>query len=191
MSDYYHKNYKNYFDSTFKIDPSSFLSPLIHFLKPGAQILDVGCGSGRDLLWLKKRGFQVRGLERSPGLASLAGSYSQCRVIEGDFKIYDFSKIKVDAIILIGALVHINHHDFKTIFERIALGCKSGGMIQITIKEGTGYQIADDGRKFYLWQDETLRNFFKNSLYQILYFRREVSKLNNTDIWLNYILRKP
>jgi SAM-dependent methyltransferase len=191
MADYYQQFYKNYFDSTFKIDPSSFLSPLIYFLKPGAQILDVGCGSGRDLLWLKKKGFQVTGFERSPGLANLARNYSHCKVIEGDFEIYDFSKIKVDAILLIGALVHIKHHDFETTFEKIALACNPGGLIQITIKEGTGSQIADDGRKFYLWENKTLRKIFINNLYQIMYFKRQVSKLNNADIWLNYILRKP
>jgi len=32
---------------------------------------ELGCGSGRDLLWLKNRGFHVIGFERSPGLAEL------------------------------------------------------------------------------------------------------------------------
>jgi len=36
-------------------------------------VLDVGCGSGRDLLWMKKWNFEVIGFERSPGFAELAG----------------------------------------------------------------------------------------------------------------------
>lgn len=40
---------------TYYIDPTVFLKPLVQYLKPGAEIIDVGCGSGRDLRWLKKK----------------------------------------------------------------------------------------------------------------------------------------
>ena len=54
------------------MDPSSFLQPFASHLAEGSLILDVWCGSGRDLLWLKNRGFKVIGFERSKGLAELA-----------------------------------------------------------------------------------------------------------------------
>jgi len=38
----------------------------------------VGCGSGRDLLWMKKQDFDVIGFERSPGLAELARENAGC-----------------------------------------------------------------------------------------------------------------
>ena len=53
--DYYKENYKEYFDRTFSLDPSSFLGPVVERLSSGAMMLDVGCGSGRDLLWFKKK----------------------------------------------------------------------------------------------------------------------------------------
>ncbi|MGA9179151.1 MAG: methyltransferase domain-containing protein, partial [Desulfobacterales bacterium] len=81
MSDYYQKNYTAYHEKTFSIDPSSFLTPLAQRLPPEAFILDVGCGSGRDLLWMKKRGFEVIGFERSEGLAELARNNADCEVI--------------------------------------------------------------------------------------------------------------
>ena len=52
MKDYYQKKYKSYHEKTFEIDPSDFLSPLAERLTAGAVVLDVGCGSGRDLLGL-------------------------------------------------------------------------------------------------------------------------------------------
>ena len=70
--DYYQQHFLEYNRQTFNMDPASFLEPLAEQLAPGARILDVGCGSGRDLLWFKNRGFDVVGLERSPGLAGLA-----------------------------------------------------------------------------------------------------------------------
>ena len=71
MKDFYRENHSKYFERTFNIDPSSFLLPPATKLAPGAFIVDVGCGSGRDLLWLKNRGFSVTGFERSPELAGL------------------------------------------------------------------------------------------------------------------------
>jgi len=57
MKDFYRENHREYFERTFNIDPSTFLSQLVAKLPPGSFILDVGCGSGRDLLWLKNCGF--------------------------------------------------------------------------------------------------------------------------------------
>ena len=85
MNDYYQHNYKAYHEKTFHIDPSSFLEPLAGRLPPDAFILDVGCGSGRDLLWMKKQGF-----ERSPGLAELARENAGCEVIKADFETLPF-----------------------------------------------------------------------------------------------------
>lgn len=51
---------------------------------------------------VKKRGFDVIGFERSPGLAELARDNAGCEVIEGDFETYDFSSILVDAVMLVG-----------------------------------------------------------------------------------------
>jgi SAM-dependent methyltransferase len=93
MPDFYQKNYKVYHEKTFSIDPSSFLEPLARRLPAEAFILDVGCGGGRDLLWMKKRGFDVIGFERSPGLAELARDNVGYEVIEGDFETYDFNSI--------------------------------------------------------------------------------------------------
>ena len=94
MSDYYQENYKAYHEKTFSIDPSSFLTPLAQRLPAEAFVLDVGCGSGRDLLWMKKHGFEVIGFERSPGLAELAREITGCEIIEGDYETYDFSSIR-------------------------------------------------------------------------------------------------
>ena len=97
MRDYYEENWKTYHEATVAIDPAPFLAPLFARIAPPATILDVGCGSGRDLLWFTKRGFRVTGFERSPSLAELARKHSGCPVIEGDFEVYDFSDQSADA----------------------------------------------------------------------------------------------
>ena len=190
MSDYYQKNYKAYHEKTFSIDPTSFLAPLAQRLPPEAFVLDVGCGSGRDLLWMKKKGFEVIGFERSPGLAELARDNADCEVIEGDFETYDFDSILVDAVMLVGALVHVPHKGFSEIFENITSAMPDNGSVLITLKEGSGDRTDPDGRIFYLWEDPKARELFDTLGFRVCDFSTSVSKTGSGDFWLSYVLDK-
>lgn len=188
MDDYYQANFQEYCEQTFSINPESFLLPLADRLKPGACVLDAGCGSGRDLLWLKQRGFHVIGFERSPGLAQLARKHAGCEVIEGDFRIFDFSQISADAIVLIGALVHIPHEEMPDVFENILHALHPGGHVLVSMKQGTGTKAAKDGRIFYLWQDDELRQVFAQKNCQVGDFSVQVSAIRSEDVWLAYTI---
>lgn len=188
MEDFYKRHYTAYHENTFCIDPSSFLDPLIRHLNPGAGILDVGCGSGRDLCWLKERGFNVTGFERSEGLAELAVKNAGCEIIRGDFEIYDFSKLDFDAILLCGSLVHVPHERFEAVFGNIVKGAKPDCKMLISLKQGNGSSMGEDGRKFYFWQDTDLRDIFIKYDFSVLEFHKDISKVNASDTWLSYVL---
>jgi SAM-dependent methyltransferase len=190
MEDYYQHNFNKYHQQTFHVDPSSFLSPLENKLKPGAAVLDVGCGSGRDLLWFRERSYSVVGFEKPKGMVQLARKNAGCEVIEGDFKTYDFSRLSMDAILLVGALVHLPYEQFKPVFENISTCLNDTGKILVTLKEGSGLFEDEDGRVFYLWQDNDLREIFAELGYEILEFNRQVSLVRESDIWLGYVLEK-
>jgi len=190
MSNYYQKNYKAYHEKTFSIDPTSFLAPLAQRLPADAFVLDVGCGSGRDLLWMKKRGFDVIGFERSDGLAELARDNVGCEVIQGDFETYDFSSIFVDAIMLVGALVHVPHERFSEVFKNITASISRRGNVLITLKEGQGDRIDADNRIFYLWEDPKAREVFDTLGFKVCDFSTSVSKTGSGDFWMSYVLDK-
>jgi SAM-dependent methyltransferase len=189
MDNFYEKNHQQYFDSTSTIDPSDFLTPFGNMLKPGSTIFDIGCGSGRDLLWFKEQGFSPTGFEHSPSLARLAWKYSNCPVIEGDFHSYNFSIHKFDALCFVGSLVHIPENKFSHIFELICNALKPGGLLFITMKEGRGLSHSNDGRVFTLWSKKNLEIIFNETGLQVLEFKRQVSKLRQEDTWLGFILR--
>ena len=190
MKDYYHLNFKEYHKITFHVNPESFLMPLAKRLKPGARILDVGCGSGRNLLWLKLRGFQPTGFERSCGLAELAHKYSGCEIINGDFESYDFSQIRVDALILIGALVHVSHDKVPALLDRLSKAVGPEGHLLLSLKKGKGKKESSDGRIFYLWEDDALRRIFKRQNFLVSEHFVQVSGISEDDIWLGYVLDK-
>ena len=190
MEDYYRHHYTAYHEKTFHIDPSSFLEPLVRHLKAGDTVLDVGCGSGRDLCWLKAHGFNVTGFERSKGLAALARKHAGCEIIEDDFEVFDFSTLNVDAVLLSGSLVHVAQNRFEAVFENIVSGLKGGGILLVSLKQGYGSSTDADGRQFYFWQDLDLGDIFKRHVFRRIDFHRGVSKVNAKDIWLSYILFK-
>lgn len=190
MSDYYIKHFREYFQKTVHADPSSFLIPLAQRLSPGDKILDVGCGSGRDLLWFKNMGFSPVGFERSSGLADLARKHSRCSVIEGDFEQYDFSTLSFDAVVFSGALVHVPFGSFSKVLEDILLALKPRGFCFLSLKEGTGIKTDSAGRAFYLWKDRSLRPVFDCLHLDVLGLSRQASIIGTGEIWLGYILQK-
>lgn len=191
MISFYEDHHNEYFSATAQLDPSPFLTPFIEKLSPEATILDVGCGSGRDLRWLANQGFKPTGFEFSPGLARLARAFSDQHVIEGDFTNYAFPTLRFDAILLIGALVHLEHNKFSTVFLHICQALEENGLVLLSMKEGQGQHTSQDGRIFSLWQPERLEEVLYASNFEILDFSRAGSALQKEDIWLSYILKRP
>ena len=200
VKDYYQTHCREYFEKTFHVDPSFFLERFARYLPSGSHILDVGSGSGRDLLWLKNKGFTVTGFERSLGLVELARRNTGCPVIESDFEIFNFSALTVDAILMCGSLVHVSYDRFDKVLGKIiqALPQKKQnpdseyqlfGIIYISLKEGKGALDDPDGRTFYLWQDSMLRALFDQQGFVILDFLRSMSADGKGKSWLGYVLR--
>lgn len=190
MQNFYEKNHKKYFESTVNIEPAAFLEPLTKLLDPGATILDIGCGSGRDLLWFADHGFQPTGFEQSPGLASLARKHSLQPVIEGDFSRHDFSSFQFDALVCIGSFVHLSKWSLPTILKSVGQALSVTGLILLTLKEGHDHVRSDDGRVFTLWSCKELELLFMSIGFEVIDFSRQISKLRSDDIWLSYVLRQ-
>jgi SAM-dependent methyltransferase len=189
LDNFYEDNHRQYFDSTFGVDPTVFLAPLARLLEPEATILDIGCGSGRDLLWFARHGFRPTGFERSPSLAALARQHAGCPVIEGDFASYDFSGLQFSALIFVGSLVHLLRETFPAILISTCRALVPGGLLLITVKEGSGTSLAADGRVFTLWSRADIEKVFTANHLKILDFSRQISRVRPSDVWLGYVLR--
>ena len=194
MSGYYDDWAAHYFARTVGIDAGRFLTPLVRVLPPGARVLDVGCGSGRDLRWLRAQGFAVTGLERAAALAARARVHAGCPVVEGDFETFDFTALPADAILLVGALVHVAPERLPAVLQRIlgALGPWSagGGWVYLSLKQGRGERQDPAGRRFYLWQDDALQAIFETLGLAAIDLAVSASAAGTGERWLGYVLRR-
>jgi SAM-dependent methyltransferase len=189
--DFYAHNFRAYFDATAGIDPAPFLGPFVRHLIPGDRVLDVGCGSGRDLRWLQDQGMQVTGFERSAGLARLARRHAGCDIIEGDFCTYDFSVLKMDALLLCGALVHIPRHRLAAVLENILPALDPGSrrrIVYLSLKEGHGSATDPKERVFSFWQEDALQSLFIACGMRIVNFQRRLAADGSGSLWLGYVL---
>ena len=189
--DFYRIFHEEYFKGTCDIDPSPFLGPFASLLPKGTTVLDVGCGSGRDMKWLKERGFEVFGFERSPELAELACRHRGCEVIVGDYETFDFGVLNFGAILLVGALVHLPHEKAPIVFRRIAKAIKRNpGHIFLSLKKGTGSFVDARKRTFYLWDEALLRETLEDGSTRILDCRVDRSAFNLEDRWISMIIER-
>ena len=192
IPDYYSNHYKQYHDKTFYVDSAGYLLPFAENLETGAHVLDIGCGSGRDLLWLSKKGFRATGFEGSSGLAALARQNTGCKVIEGDFETFDFSTLQAEALLLAGALLHLPHERVELALGNIlhALRTETEAIIYLSLKEGSGVFTDAHNRPFYLWQDKEVRSVLHSTGLKVINFSRTPSVLGTGETWIGYVLKK-
>jgi 2-polyprenyl-3-methyl-5-hydroxy-6-metoxy-1,4-benzoquinol methylase len=110
-----------------------YIDLLINHLKPGANILDVGCGSGFPIAsYLIEHGFQVTGVDSSKELLKIAES--KCPLMKTIFG--DIRSIMIvqnfDAIVEWWCLFHIPKEDHAKIISRFASWLKQGGILEFT-----------------------------------------------------------
>lgn len=65
-------------------------------LKPGARILDLGCGTGRHSIELAKRGYAPTGVDISPGMLEVARKNAAEAGVEIDFIEVDAAEFRTD-----------------------------------------------------------------------------------------------
>src|SRR5579871_978792 len=82
-ADFYRKHAREYFDSTARLSLEPLYQPFIRRLPQRANVLDAGCGSGRDTKAFKEKGFRVECIDASPELARMATHLTgqTCRVM--------------------------------------------------------------------------------------------------------------
>jgi len=58
-------------------------------LRPG-RLLDVGCGTGTNALWLAQRGFEVCGIDIAPKAIEMAEAKRRAAAVDARFSVLDF-----------------------------------------------------------------------------------------------------
>lgn len=98
-----------YFSQLKDSSKSEYLSFLIHYLKPGSKILDIGCGTGNSTAELAARGFEAIGADGCERFVEHARTnFAQVRFILADASGLPFDDNAFDSVASYNALEHFD-----------------------------------------------------------------------------------
>ena len=149
---YYEQNAEAYATQTLPARLDKIWDAFSALLVPGAYVLDLGCGSGRDLKELARRGLRVVGIDYSAKLADIARKYSGQEVRVADVRNYNFGEEQFDGIWAVASLLHVPRNEIAGVLGNLSQHLRSGGILLTSMKEGKEPEIGKDGRRFELYQ---------------------------------------
>lgn len=123
-----------YFDALGSSSPDSINRSIGKILKQYKikTVLDLTCGTGSQVLWLAKHGYQVTGSDLSPNLLKISKSKAQkekikVKLLEGDM--YTIRVGQFDAAITIfNAVGHLTKASFEKAMRNIHRNLNKGGL---------------------------------------------------------------
>jgi superfamily II DNA or RNA helicase/HKD family nuclease len=143
---YYDEHAAEFFSSTVDLDMSPLHRRFLAKLSPGATILDVGCGSGRDAKAFADLGYHVRAFDASAKLARLASDH--CGFAVEVRRLEDFDEVaQFDGIWCCASLLHVPLPDLPDTLARLWNALRPGGTLYASFKFGVGERV-HGGRRF-------------------------------------------
>ena len=165
---FYETRAKEYFQATYATNMQSLWDKLIQKLPVSASLLDLGCGSGRDLRHFSCEGFNVVGIDYSYSMLKLAKEFSKGPVICGDFFHLPFKDRSFDAVWAIASFVHTPRYLISLGLSEIHRVLKHGALLITSLKKGTGEIVDSLGRYNIFYGKGEIEAILKDNLYDIV-----------------------
>ncbi len=126
--DYYQQHAEMFFADTVEVDMTPLYRRFLSLLRDQAQILDAGCGSGRDARAFADLGHHVTAFDASPALVALAetqlGQPVQC------LRFQDIAwQEQFDGIWACASLLHVPAAELPEVMQRLCKALKPGGVL--------------------------------------------------------------
>lgn len=171
----YNQCAKNYAANRDLFKNQKYLEDLAKELSAGAEILDIGCGSGVPIdKFLLGKGFKVTGIDISEEMVRLAKeNLPTGRFMVKDMTEIDFSENSLDAIVSFYAIFHIPREEHLPLLKKLHALLKIDGYLLITMGSSDWEGIEDDfhGAKMFWSHYDKDKNvgLVKQAGFQIIY----------------------
>jgi len=188
---FYNENAVGFFDNTVGADMGETYEIFNSYLKKGAAILDLGCGSGRDSRYFSNYGYEVISVDYSDEMVKMAGEFLNKEVIKIDMRQMDF-KDKFDGIWACASVLHIKKNEMAKVLKNSYCALKDSGIMYMSFKYGEG-EIQSKGRHFSNYKEDTFTKLLDSlDLFKIEKFWKteDVRPDRKNEFWLNVIVKK-
>ncbi|MEK7471636.1 MAG: class I SAM-dependent methyltransferase [Patescibacteria group bacterium] len=170
--------------------PRTIIDNFIRSIK-GKNVLDVGCGPGRDALILKEEGLEVVCLDASQAMVDICASAGLVSVL-GDFNQLPFYAGSFDGVWAYTSLLHVPKPDIEISLQEISRVLKPGGTFGLGMIEGDfeGYRESSGvnmPRWFSRYTEAELQELLEGNGFIVDYLEKFQP---NSTIYLNFICTK-
>ena len=189
MTNYYDNNAIEYIKNTINCNMDKHYNKIQKYLPDNAKILDIGFGSGRDMLYFQDLGYEVEGIDTSIKFVEMALNKGLNVKLED---VLDINYVDVyDAIWASASLIHVKREQLEVVLKKCVKALKVGGIMYCSFKYGDK-EIEKDGRYFNYINESIIKEIAKNNNFNIiaLYKSHDVRPERKNEIWLNVIFNQ-
>ncbi|HLB31639.1 MAG TPA: class I SAM-dependent methyltransferase [Gammaproteobacteria bacterium] len=190
--DHYEQNAESFWEGTRDHDVSQNIEAFLHALpkdKP-LDILDFGCGPGRDICIFKSLGHRPVGLDGSKTFCQMARKLSGCPVLHQQFLKLALEEGSFDGVFANASLFHIPSQELPRILGELHRALRPGGILFSSNPRGDseGWQ----GRRYgHYMEFETSATYLKQSGFKIIHhYYRPHGKPRDQQPWLAIVSQR-
>jgi ubiquinone/menaquinone biosynthesis C-methylase UbiE len=153
------------------------------------SILDIGCGTGRDMAFFESQGIAVSGLDLSAGMLAFARQKVKGGLALMNMCQIGFRKAFFDGVWSCASLLHVPKQAAPAVLQEMQRILKPGGMLILTIQEGNS-ESWDEGyvqsvkRFFARYAADEMKSMLANNGFGVRTV--DLCHGNNNRVWLSF-----
>jgi 2-polyprenyl-3-methyl-5-hydroxy-6-metoxy-1,4-benzoquinol methylase len=118
------------------------IEKFLNLISKDGNVLDAGCGSGRDCAYMISRGYKVLGIDLSSELLNEAKRlHPEVKTKKMNLTDLKFSPELFDGIWTNAVILHLERETLPGVLNDFHKILKSGGILYIKTKEGSGEEL--------------------------------------------------
>jgi SAM-dependent methyltransferase len=189
---HYENNAEGFWLGTKDHDVSQNRAALLAALPTGKplDILDFGCGPGRDLRFFHSLGHRAIGLDGCENFCRMARDYSGCKVLHQQFLGLDLLPESFDGIFANASLFHVPGSELPRVLKKLHASLRSNGILFTSNPRGNGEGWS--GERYGCWMEfDTSATFLEDAGFSILdHYYRPAGLPQHQQPWLAITSKK-
>ena len=138
----------------------------------GNQVLDAGCGGGRDIAEFIKRGINVEGLDYShKTIKKCSEKFPGVMFYEGDIRKMNVQDHEYNGLWACASLLNIEKSEVLIVLSEFRRVLKTDGILFISVKEGKGEEMIADqaGERFFsFYSADELKSLVEKAGFKVM-----------------------
>lgn len=192
--DDYQRNAEGFREGTRDHDVSQNIEALLRHLGPGGpfDILDFGCGPGRDLQTFRRLGHRPVGLDGTARFVEMACADAGCEVWQQNFLALELPAERFDGVFANASLFHVPLQELPRVLGQLHATLRPGGVLFSSNPRGQNEE-GWNGQRYGAWHDYARwRELLEAAGFQALeHYYRPAGLPREQQPWLASVWRKP